>query len=106
MSESSEYHINRVGLKRPNAFGIYDMHGNADEWCLDEFARKLPGGTNPLVERGDSAPIHVVSRGSSGSIGRSRTGDLDLTRFTSAGRGIATPGQKSVLGGFRVVRVP
>jgi formylglycine-generating enzyme required for sulfatase activity len=58
--DNSEGRYRPGGLKQPNAFGLYDMHGNRQEWCLDVFDPdyyKSSPLENPLCEGGGAKRV-------------------------------------------------
>jgi formylglycine-generating enzyme required for sulfatase activity/serine/threonine protein kinase len=60
-----------VGQKKPNALGLYDMHGNVWEWCQDGWHENYNGAPNDgsTWETGTSGGSQRVKRGGSWGFG-------------------------------------
>lgn len=93
-SAKDELYAHRVGQKKPNAWGMTDMHGNVFEWCLDAAQNSLVGGRDPHVE--GSAASKFILRGGSWYY------DVDFQR--SASRIFDEPRHRMHYYGFRLAR--
>jgi len=87
-NSSDKYH--QVGRKKPNPWGLYDMHGNVNEWVLDQYTTDFYGklgdktADNPLA-----IPTALYPR-----VVRGGSWDSDPEECRSAARLKSEPGWK------------
>lgn len=95
--ENFEIAYQFVGLKRPNPFGIYDIYGNRQEWCLDVFDPEFYS-RSPLSDP-------VCRSGGEERVLRGGT-HTDMASFCTSSRRWSQPSDTPGAAGIRVVCIP
>jgi len=85
-----------VGQLTPNAWGLYDMHGNVHEWCQDWFDR---GYYRQSPSQAPGGPAEGLAKSLRG-------GDWGSDKWycRSASRSLSAPSRRSNRVGFRIIK--
>jgi len=83
-SDNSNESYHRIGTKKPNALGLYDMHGNVSEWTIDTYSVDKYKNRNTLKN-----PFYITKNRYPKVI-RGGSWNDDATRLKSSRRDLST----------------
>ena len=84
-----------VAQKQPNAWGLYDMHGNVYEWCQDWYDKNYPSGNVTDPTGPSSGSLRVLCGGSWSSLAEFCRSAIRYGKFSAT---------RNLYLGFRLVR--
>jgi len=76
-----------IGKKKPNPWGLYDIHGNVSEWCLDHYA----ADTYSTMKGPLKGPVVLPTAKEYPYVARGGNWDSDADRLRSAARLASNP---------------
>ncbi|MBR1769845.1 MAG: SUMF1/EgtB/PvdO family nonheme iron enzyme [Bacteroidales bacterium] len=94
--ENADKRLHNVGQKKPNELGIYDMSGNAWEWCTDNYGISYYENSEQDNPQGPSSGLGKVNRGGSIAFDHGLLNVHHRRCSDASSKGFAT--------GFRLVR--
>jgi formylglycine-generating enzyme required for sulfatase activity len=94
---NSSHRTQPVGQKQPNAFGLYDMHGNVWQWVEDCYIESYVGA--PTDGSARSAPCDADRR-----VARGGSWETHADNLRSARRGWYAADRRAQVLGFRLAR--
>ena len=96
----SQYKTQQVAQKRPNAFGLFDMHGNVWEWVQDCWHGNYTGAPT------DGSAWTTACLDSNYRVLRGGSWNYGPANLRSANRNRDTPDDRNINYGLRLARTP
>lgn len=90
-----------VGSKKPNDWGLFDVHGNVWNWCQESYISYPRGGTGEVVEDTEDELMLVGTRS---RVLRGGSFGMQASIVRSASRSGVVPAIQNGNGGFRLAR--
>lgn len=98
--ENAESHLWDVAERKPNDIGLFGMHGNAFEWCFDEYVGNLASTGDTAID----APTTLPLEDAKGRILRGGAFSINGPNTRAASRFVEQPNSRQASDGFRVFR--